>query len=71
MSDVTPLPRLPAKLREMTGKPGPGYRKCYTMALDGLLPTETMNGRLYVRDADLPAIAALFGLAAPADRVAA
>ena len=64
---VTPLPRLAAKLRELTGQQGPGYRKLYLLALDGTLPTETRNGRLFVRDADLPAVAASLGLTTSMD----
>jgi hypothetical protein len=61
---MTPLPRLAEKLRSLTGQadPVPGYRKLYLMALDGALPTQRRNGRLFVQDADLPAIAALLGL---------
>jgi hypothetical protein len=59
---VTPLPRLAGKLRELTGQEVPGYRKLYLLALDGSIPIETRNGRLFVRDADLPQVAALLGL---------
>ena len=62
MNTATPLPRLGAKLIELTGKPGPGYRKLYTLALDGTLPTEARNGRLFVQDADLPRVVQMLGL---------
>lgn len=68
MSDLTPLPNLAAKLRELTGQPGPGYRRTYNMALDGRLPTVQVRGRRYVRDADLPLIIAALGLTIPAPR---
>jgi hypothetical protein len=68
---MTPLPDLAAKLRILTGNPGPGYRKCYLLALDGVLPTVQRNGRRYVADADLPAVAAVLGLTIPADLIAA
>jgi hypothetical protein len=62
MTEQIPLTRLASKLRQIYGKPGPGYRKSYNLALDGVLPTEQVKGRLYVREADLPEIAELFGL---------
>ena len=68
---LTPLPDLAAKLRTLTGNAGPGYRKCYLLALDGQLPTVQRNGRRYVADADLPAVAAILGLTIPANLVAA
>jgi hypothetical protein len=69
---LTPLPNLSAKLLELTGSPGPGYRRCYLLALDGKLPTVQQNGRRYVADADLPAVVALLGLeTAPATPAAA
>lgn len=66
-STMTPLPRLAEKLRALTGQSGPvpGYRKLYLLALDGALPTERRNGRLFVQDVDLPAIAKLLGLTVP------
>lgn len=68
---LTSLPNLATKLRVLTGNPGPGYRRCYLLALDGQLPTVEMKGRRYVADADLPAVAAVLGLTILADRVAA
>ena len=68
---LTPLPDLAAKLRTLTGNPGPGYRKTYLMALDGTLPTVQRNGRRYISDADLPAVAAVLGLTISTDLVAA
>jgi hypothetical protein len=67
MNNATPLPRLGAKLREQTGQPGPGYRKLYLLALDGSLPVQTKNGRLFVLDVDMPKVAALLGLTNPTD----
>lgn len=68
MSDLTALPNLAAKLQELTGQPGPGYRHTYNMALDGRLPTVQVRGRRYVRDVDLPLIIATLGLTIPAPR---
>lgn len=70
MSDLTPLPRLADRLRDLTGSPGPGYRKAYALALDGQLPTVQRNGRLFVQEADLPAVAALLGLTISTTRAA-
>ncbi len=71
MVDYIAFPQIPAKLRDLTGGPGATYRQCYNLALDGRLPTERRNGRLYVRRDDLPKIMELLGLAMPADCVAA
>ena len=68
---LTALPDLAAKLRALTGNPGPGYRKCHMMAMDGTIPTVKRNGRRYVEDANLPAVAAVLGLTIPTDLVAA
>jgi len=45
----------------------PTYRKLWTMVVDGRLPAEQVNGRYQVARASLPAIAALLGIAVPAD----
>ena len=55
------LSRLSPELSDRYGA-APGYRKLYSMAQDGLLRTELVNGRHYVMEADLPAIAATLGL---------
>jgi hypothetical protein len=55
---MTSLPRLGSKLLEITGRPGPGYRKLYLMVLDGMFPTQVRNGRIFVLDSDLPAVVA-------------
>jgi len=68
---LTPLPGLAAKLLSTYGNAGPGYRKAYLLALDGVLPTVQRNGRYFVADADLPAVAAVLGLTIPADFAAA
>ena len=66
---LTPLPDLSAKLRTLTGYPGPGYRRIHVLALDGAFPSIMLKGRRYVADADLPAVAAALGLTIPTDRV--
>lgn len=72
MTTLTALPRLPSKLREITGSEDvPTYRRCYNMALDGALPTISRNGRLFIQDVDLPRVAAMLGLTITTDRVAA
>ncbi len=57
-----PLSRLSPELNDRYGTT-PGYRKLYSMAQDGRLRTEMVNGRHYVLEANLPAIAADLGLA--------
>ncbi len=56
-----PLSRLSPELNDRYGTT-PGYRKLYNMAMDGHLRTEIVNGRHYVLEANLPAIAADLGL---------
>jgi hypothetical protein len=64
--DLIPLPRVPRELAALTGaNQGPGYRRCYTAALDGAIPTEMRNGRHFVRRTDLPQIARALGLSVP------
>jgi hypothetical protein len=65
-----PLPLLPTMLSAQGAHQGPSYRAVYLAALDGRIPAErAVNGRWTVAPADLPAIAAAFGL--PAAAVAA
>lgn len=45
----------------------PSHRVILTMALDGELPAERVNGRWYFRPARLPEIAAAFGLTTTPD----
>ena len=56
------LTNLAGKLTEQTGKPAPTYRKLWSLVVDGRLPTEKVNGRHFIADADLPAIARMLGL---------
>ena len=57
-----PLPQLPRRLADLTGSTPPSYRQCYVAVLDAILPTDTINGRHYFYENDLPAIAGIFGL---------
>ena len=56
-----PLSRLSPELIDRYGK-SPGYRKLASMAMDGRLRTEMVNGRHYVPEATLPMLAADLGL---------
>ncbi len=56
-----PLPRLSPELIDRYGT-SPGYRTLSNMARDGVLRTEVVNGRHYVLEADVPALAADLGL---------
>ncbi len=61
-----PLPRLSLELIDRYGG-SPGYRILSNMARDGHLRTEIVNGRHYVLEANLPAIAADLGLVSAAE----
>lgn len=69
--ETVALTALPRELATLTGKPSPSYRRLYSLTLDGSLPAEQDNGRWFVRRTDLPAIAAMLGLAAPESAKAA
>ena len=62
-----PLSRLSLELCDRYGATAPGYRKLYMLAMDGRLRTEMVNGRHYVPEANLPAIAADLGLVPAAE----
>jgi hypothetical protein len=70
---MVPLPLLPRRLAALPGvrKPGPEYRDVYAAAVNGVIDATWENGRWYVDEADLPAIALKLGLAmlAPAEPV--
>ncbi len=57
-----PLARLSPELSDRFGVAAPGYRQLYGMVVDGKLRTDLINGRHYVLEANLPAIAADLGL---------
>src|SRR4051794_32566129 len=67
MSDINiiPLPRLAAKLMEITGHPGPSYMALYRRVCDGTLPSIYEFGRHYVRESDLPQIIETLCLSVP------
>ncbi len=58
------LPRLSPELDALPGitSRSPGYRKLHMMVLDGHLRTEVVNGRHYVRKAEVPNIARMLGM---------
>ncbi len=60
-----PLSRLSPELIDRYGT-SPGYRVLSNMARDGQLRTEVVNGRHYVLEASLPALAAALGLTSAA-----
>ena len=64
-----PLSHTPGKLRQRYGD-SPTQRRLYAAVVDGHIPVTYRNGRIYVDDADLPLIAAMFGLTEPAQAVA-
>jgi hypothetical protein len=62
MLDRIPLTELPHELTTLTGQKSPRYRRLYELVLDGVLPAERINGRLFVRPANVPAIAETLGM---------
>ncbi len=64
--ELVSLTSLPRELERLTGARPPGYRRLWTLTVDGRIPAEQVNGRYQVRRADLPDIAAELGLTARA-----
>lgn len=60
-----PISEVPMALKERYGEPV-RYRQIDSAARDARIPVQRINGRWYVEEADLPAIAAVFGLAGTA-----
>ena len=58
------LTELPAALAAHTGNmgEGPSYRRLYNLILDGVIPADRINGKLYVNVDLLPQIAARVGM---------
>ena len=61
LQNAIPLPRVSPELLDRYGK-SPGYMKLGSMVRDGRLRTQVVNGRHYVLESDLPALAAELGL---------
>lgn len=57
-----PITQVPASLAAQFEGAAVRYRAVYFAALDGKIPATSENGRWYVDPADLPKIAATFGL---------
>jgi hypothetical protein len=51
-------------LQQLYGS-SPGYRRLYSLILDGKIPAQRRSGRLSVGEDDLPRIAEILGLSAP------
>ena len=62
MPQTIPLSLTSRELARRFGGSAPAYRRLYELVLDGKLPAEQVNGRWFVDEADLPAIAATLGL---------
>jgi hypothetical protein len=61
---MIPLPQLPRRLAEHTGRrPGPSYASLYRAVLDGRLPAVRNSRSWEVDEADLPEVARTLGLA--------
>ena len=61
--------QLALALRDLVGPDAeqavPSYRKLHYLMLDGKIRTQVINGRHYVPEPDLPAIARMLGLPVP------
>jgi hypothetical protein len=62
MPQTIPLSQTSRELSRRFGGSAPAYRQLYELILDGKLPAEQVNGRWFVDEADLPAIAATLGM---------
>lgn len=63
-----PITEVSTALRDMTGNPGPGYRRLSVLAADGKIapPMEKQGGRFWgCYRSKLPALAKALGLPAP------
>lgn len=60
------LAEVPRRLMERTGRPAPpgAYRKLWGAVVSAQLPAERVGGGWRLRDEDLPAAAAILGMAA-------
>ena len=57
------LPRIPRELAVNYPDSHATYRACYHAAVEGRFPTDIVNGRYYIKEDDLPRVAAALGLA--------
>ena len=59
-----PLPELSAVIRDLTGHPGPGYRRLHLLAMDGAIspPVEKLRGRWGCYRSNLRALVVALGL---------
>jgi hypothetical protein len=56
------LPRVPTRLRAEFEGPPPTHPAIYAAAVNGVIPAIWERGRWYIDPADLPQIAAAFGM---------
>jgi hypothetical protein len=63
--ELIPLSRLTVELSDLTGATPPTYRKLNTLVLDGVIRTEIIGQRHFVRREDLQAIAIKLGMLTP------
>ncbi|MBO1081853.1 hypothetical protein [Roseomonas haemaphysalidis] len=60
--DRIPLSQLPRELAAIASGQTVDYRAAYRQVLNGNLPADNIRSRWYIQRADLPAIAAAFGM---------
>ena len=66
MSQIS-IAHIGRKIAALTGKPGPTHQQVYSAVLRGAVPAEFLNGRWYMREADVPLMAQALGIAIPSE----
>ena len=62
---AVPLPQLAARLRALGCPRVPAYSTVYRGIVDGRIPVERHNGRIYILKSDLPLVAEIIGFHLP------
>jgi hypothetical protein len=60
--ELHPFARLPARLKEATGREPPTRRRLREMAIDTRIPVVVIDNRYHFRESDVPEIARAVGL---------
>lgn len=60
--NLVSIAHVPRRIAALTGLTAPSPRKIYDLALRGAFPAEFVNGRWFVPEQDIPAVAAALGL---------
>jgi len=62
---MIPIPHVGLRVAALTGAPGLSPRKIYDLALRGAFPATFENGRWFVAEQDIPAVAYALGFDVP------